>query len=129
MIKITARIIVIFYVLALVDGVYLMYTGKAGGSHPVSKHYLAEIQIRGLQTWADAFKGQLLQQSHLDNATFVSITKLDGTVWKYNDKKELLDPWKRPYVIRRDNDQIIITSPGLDQYNKLFWFQKLWSKD
>ncbi|HUB66026.1 MAG TPA: hypothetical protein VL981_00915 [Candidatus Methylacidiphilales bacterium] len=63
----------------------------------------------------------------VDNASFVSAAKPKGEIWKYNDKGEVLDPWGQPCVISRNNDQIIIASPGLDRYNKLSSFQKWWS--
>jgi hypothetical protein len=77
----------------------------------------------------ESFKTQLQQAPQLDNATFVSITKLDPSVYKRNDKGEVLDPWGQPYVISRSNGQITIASPGLDQYNKLSSFQKWWSNE
>jgi hypothetical protein len=66
---------------------------------------------------------------NVDNASFVSVTKPRGEIWKYNDKGEVLDPWGQPYFIARDNGQITITSFGLDQYNKRFSFQNLWSNE
>jgi hypothetical protein len=99
------------------------------GSHPVPKSHAAEFEIGTLQAYADSFKEQLLRVPHLDNATFVSITKLDGKVRRYSDKGEVLDPWGQPHVISRNGDQITITSPGLDQYNKLSPFQKWWSNE
>jgi hypothetical protein len=65
-----------------------------------------------------------LKAPNLNNVLFLSFVQLGGAGWKYNEKGQLLDPWGQPYVISQNNGQIVITSPGLDQYNKLSSFQK-----
>jgi len=102
--------------------------GKVG-SHPVRRHTAAEVQIQMLQEDADNSREIFLQMPQVNNALFVSATKLGGGLWRFNEKRELLDPWGEPYVIGRNNGRIIITSPGLDRYNKLSSFQKWWSND
>jgi len=82
-----------------------------------------------LQEDADNSREIFLQMPQVNNALFVSATKLGGGLWRFNEKRELLDPWGEPYVIGRNNGRIIITSPGLDRYNKLSSFQKWWSND
>lgn len=111
--------------LLIMASLILTITGPPG-SHNPPKSEKARFQIEGFRTYVDAdpYKSQLIQVPHLDNTTFVSITKLDPTVYPRNKKGEVLDPWGLPYVITRTNSQIIITSPGLDQYNKLSSFQK-----
>jgi len=127
--KIVARCLILGLLLIVADAVYLMYTGKAGGSHPVSKHYQAEFEIGTLQGWADKFKERLVRVPGLDNAIFVSTTQLYKDPRRFDERGEFLDPWGQPYVIRRDHGQIIITSRELDHYNQLSWFQKLLSCD
>jgi len=92
-----------------------------------SKPILAGAQLRLLHNESDTFKKLLLKAPELNNASFVLTVNPEGSGWKYNNKGELLDPWGQPYVISQNNGQIVITSPGLDQYNKLSWFQKWWS--
>ena|SRR5258707_15142750 len=98
-------------------------------SHGPPKHSAAEFEIKALQDYASGNKELFLKMTSVDNASFVSATKPKGEIWKYNDKGELLDPWGKPYIISKNDEQIIITSPGLDQYNKLSSFQKWWSNE
>jgi hypothetical protein len=116
--------IIILAVLALLGVIF----GKVGSHLPPKPKYV-ELQLNLLSTYAKPFKEQLVAATPLDNRTYVSIVKPGGSIWKYNDKGEVLDPWGQPYVITQNNGQIIITSPGLDQYNKLSSFQKWWSNE
>jgi hypothetical protein len=130
-VKIILRVLGVIILVAVVYGLIVGPSG-IGGSHPAPKHDKAKLQMEGLQTYyveSDSFKTQLQQTPRLDNATFVSITQLDPSVYKRNDKGEVLDPWGLPYVISRNNGQITITSPGLEQYSKLSSFQKWWSNE
>jgi len=125
------KILAALIALSIVYGV-TVGPSKIGGSHPPPKHHVAEFQIEGLETYyveSNYFQTQLQQAPQMDNATFVAITKLDPSVYKRNQKGEVLDPWGQPYVISRKEGQITITSPGLDHYNKLSSLQKWWSND
>ena len=101
----------------------------AGGSHLPAKPDYAQFQLTHLRSVADACKDELLKAPELNNAVFISMAKPGGQLWKYNDKGEVLDPWGQPYVISRNGDQITITSPGLEKYKRLSWFQKWWSSE
>jgi hypothetical protein len=122
------KILCIGLLLLVIDAVIF----GTSSSHPGPKHDRAKAQIEGLQTYyvdSDSFKAQFQQAPQLDNATFVAITKLDPSVYKRNQKGEVLDPWGQPYIISRNNGQITITSVGLDQYNKLSSLQKWWNNE
>jgi hypothetical protein len=96
-------------------------------SYGLPKSRAAQFEMKSLMDYANNQKELILNISHVDNASFVSAIKPTGTIWKYNEKGEVLDPWGQPYVISKNNDQITITSPGLDQYNKLSSLQKWWN--
>jgi len=128
------RIIAIIFGLAVLAGVIINIIIPPG-SHPWPKPYAAASQIEMLRNYANDSKEPFLKMPMIDNASFISTAKLRGAswtasgIWKYNDNGELLDPWGKPYIIGRSDNQITITSPGLDQYNKLSSFQRWWSNE
>jgi len=103
------------------------FFGKSGSHLPPKSQYV-EFQINLLHTYADPFKEQLLKMDSLNNVAFVSTVKPGGSIWKYNDKGELLDPWGQPYIISKENSEISIISPGLERHKRLSWYKKIFDR-
>jgi len=95
---------------------------------PKGKISRANAEIWMIQGAINYHRDALLSEEHLDNEDLVRITKLNqGADFRFNEKGEVLDPWGAPYVVTRSNDKITVKSRGVDRYNALSDFQKLWN--
>jgi hypothetical protein len=108
---------------------FLIVVGVLSYRTPASqlpaKPALTEFELDNLRANADLAKEQLLKKSNLNNSIFVSVTRPAGSIWKFNERGEVLDPWGLPYSIVRQGNEIIISSPGLENHNKMPWFERL----
>jgi len=79
-----------------------------------------------LESAANDSRQNYLNLPQINNKTLVSAMGLNGSV-KFNDRGEALDPWGIPYLITKQNNQIIVRSIGLEKYEKMSPFFKWWN--
>ena len=105
-------------------------------NNKVPKYFECKAEILALEENARIEISKKPDLSFKDNHDFfVYFEHIDPSFDKgvhTNSKDELLDPWGNPYIISLKDGHLIITSPGLEQYNKLpplSPFQKWWRSE
>ena len=98
--------------------------GQHTGSHLPGKDHTVVLQISAINEYAYYYQNDLMKLDKVNNYEFVRKTGLTGSFFKFKNG-EVLDPWDKPFLINRKDGQIIVISPGFEEYKKLPWYNHI----
>lgn len=132
--KIGLFILLGFLGLAIVVGLLMCFS--VAGNYP-SKTSRAQAEIEILATASEEFKIDLRAYPSIQPGVFFKELYGDNRIQKrYIEARELrlspageiLDPWGVRYDLKMQDNQIIITSEGLQEHDRLPWYKRIFDR-